>query len=219
MIDAKTRKQRLFRRSRPQVRPFAIQEGAGYSRDMGVLWAAYSAGSFKAPLGMGQSEFVEFVKGWQDGADSISVVDDDNGNFKSGRGPVAIVASRAEGLIQEPVFVFFKWASCRNVLRVMVAYLTMAKSSTKTGLLLVRAGAVDGLFCGRLLLPTGPSALAPLRTARTFHWPRQLASLERLRSWLPAGSPDWIASGGGLGALRGDKLVNGGAELLAGLVF
>ena len=85
--------------------------------------------------------------------------------------------------------------------------------------LLVRAGAVDGLFCGRLLLPTGPAALAPLRTARTFHWPRQLASLERLRSWLPAGSPDWIASGGGLGALRGDKLVNGGAELLAGLVF
>jgi hypothetical protein len=58
-----------------------------------------------------------------------------------------------------------------------------------------------------------------LRTARTFHWPRQLTSLERLRSWLPAGSPDWIASGGGLGALRGDKLVNGGAELLAGLVF
>ena len=85
--------------------------------------------------------------------------------------------------------------------------------------LLVRAGAVDGLFCGRLLLPTGPAALAPLRTARTFHWPRQLASLERLRSWLPAGSPDWIASGGGLGALRGDKLVHGGAELLAGLVF
>ena len=85
--------------------------------------------------------------------------------------------------------------------------------------LLVRAGAVDGLFCGRLLLPTGPAALAPLRTARTVHWPRQLASLERLRSWLPAGSPDWIASGGGLGALRGDKLVNGGAELLAGLVF
>jgi glyoxylase-like metal-dependent hydrolase (beta-lactamase superfamily II) len=84
--------------------------------------------------------------------------------------------------------------------------------------LLVRAGALDGLFCGRLLLPTGPGALAPLRTARTFHWPRQLRSLERLRSWLPAGSPDWIASGGGLGALRGDKLVSGGADLLARLV-
>lgn len=81
----------------------------------------------------------------------------------------------------------------------------------------VRAGALDGLFCGRLLVPTGPAALAPLRTARTFHWPRQLRSLERLRGWLPAGSPAWIASGGALGALRGEKLVIGGAALLADL--
>jgi glyoxylase-like metal-dependent hydrolase (beta-lactamase superfamily II) len=81
----------------------------------------------------------------------------------------------------------------------------------------VHTGALDGLFCGRLLVPTGPSALAPLPTARTFHWGRQLAGVERLRRWLPAGSPAWIASGAGLGALRGDKLVMGGAALLAGL--
>ena len=81
----------------------------------------------------------------------------------------------------------------------------------------VRAGALDGLFCGRLLVPTGPAALAPLPTARTFHWLRQLRSLELLRGWLPAGSPAWIASGGGLGALRGEKLVTGGAALLASL--
>jgi glyoxylase-like metal-dependent hydrolase (beta-lactamase superfamily II) len=81
----------------------------------------------------------------------------------------------------------------------------------------VRTGELDGLFCGRLLVPTGPGALAPLRTMRTFHWPRQLASVARLRAWLPAGSPDWIASGAGLGALRGDKLVSGGAALLAQL--
>lgn len=79
----------------------------------------------------------------------------------------------------------------------------------------VRAGELDGLFCGRLLVPSGPAALAPLRTARTFHWPRQRASVARLRTWLPAGSPDWIASGAGLGALRGAKLVGGGAALLA----
>jgi hypothetical protein len=81
----------------------------------------------------------------------------------------------------------------------------------------VRAGEIDGLFCGRLLVPTGPAALAPLCTARTFHWPRQLASVGRLRAWLPAGSPDWIASGAGLGALRGDKIVGGGAALIAQL--
>ncbi len=75
----------------------------------------------------------------------------------------------------------------------------------------------DGLFCGRLLLPVAPARLAPLRTAACFHWPRQLRSLERLRQWLPAGSPAWIATGGGLGALRGGTLVEGGAALLQAL--
>lgn len=75
----------------------------------------------------------------------------------------------------------------------------------------------DGLFCGRLLVPVAPGALAPLRRRDTFHWPRQLASLERLRAWLPPDSPGWIATGAGLGALRGGRIVEGGAELLAGL--
>jgi len=76
---------------------------------------------------------------------------------------------------------------------------------------------LDGLFCGRLLQPLAPGVLAPLRQRRTFHWRRQLASLERLRAWLPAGSPAWIACGGGLGALRGALLVGDGSGVLAGL--
>jgi len=75
----------------------------------------------------------------------------------------------------------------------------------------------DLLFCGRLLLAVAPASLAPLRTSRTFHWSRQLASIERLKSWLPVGSPAQIACGGGLGALRGQVLVNDGAALLTAL--
>jgi hypothetical protein len=75
----------------------------------------------------------------------------------------------------------------------------------------------DGLFCGRLLVPLAPGRVGPLRRPGTFHWPRQLRSLERLRRWLPAGSPEWIASGAGLGALRGEKLVPAGAAQLAEL--
>jgi glyoxylase-like metal-dependent hydrolase (beta-lactamase superfamily II) len=75
----------------------------------------------------------------------------------------------------------------------------------------------DLLFCGRLLLAVGPGALAPLRTSRSFHWPRQLASIERLKTWLPAGSPAEIACGGGLGALRGEVLVHDGVALLAAI--
>ena len=76
---------------------------------------------------------------------------------------------------------------------------------------------MDGLFCGRLLVPVGPGRLEPLIGRQTFHAPRQLRSVERLRRWLPSGSPQWIASGAGLGSLRGDKLVFGGAAMLAGL--
>jgi glyoxylase-like metal-dependent hydrolase (beta-lactamase superfamily II) len=77
------------------------------------------------------------------------------------------------------------------------------------------AGAVDGLFCGRLLVPVGPGQLAPLPSPRGFHAPRQRRSVARLARWLAPGSPDWIASGAGLGALAGAALVHGGAAQLA----
>jgi hypothetical protein len=63
------------------------------------------------------------------------------------------------------------------------------------------------LFCGRLLSPVAPGQVAPLRTRRSFHWGRWLRSMERLRAWLPADQPHWLASGAGLGALRGEALV------------
>ncbi|MEB3352970.1 MAG: MBL fold metallo-hydrolase [Cyanobacteriota bacterium] len=79
------------------------------------------------------------------------------------------------------------------------------------------APAQEILFCGRLLVPLAPGRLGPLRRRRTFHWPRQLQSLATLRQLLPAESPAWLASGAGLGALRGEVLVGPGAALLAEL--
>lgn len=79
------------------------------------------------------------------------------------------------------------------------------------------AGPQDGLFCGRLLVPVGPGQLAPLPSPRGFHGPRHQRSVEALRRWLPSGSPDWLATGAGLGALRGEALVANGAQLLASM--
>jgi hypothetical protein len=76
------------------------------------------------------------------------------------------------------------------------------------------AGAVDGLFCGRLLVPVAPQTLAPLLSPRGFHGPRQRRSVARLLRWLPPGSPAWIASGAALGGLAGEALVRDGASLL-----
>jgi hypothetical protein len=86
------------------------------------------------------------------------------------------------------------------------------------GASVVHATESDILFCGRLLVPTGVGRAAPLRTSRTFHWPRQLRSLERLGAWLPPGSPAWIASGAALGALRGGRLIENGRDLLEELL-
>ena len=79
------------------------------------------------------------------------------------------------------------------------------------------SGEPDVLFCGRLLSPTGPGAAAPLPTARSFHWGRWQRSLKTLKAWLPQRSPGWIASGAGLGALAGEKLIGPGRPLLDGL--
>ena len=73
------------------------------------------------------------------------------------------------------------------------------------------------LFCGRLLSPLAPGLAAPLRTSRSFHWGRWLRSLEQLKAWLPAEAPTWLASGAGLGALRGDKLVPEGRRVIEAL--
>ena len=75
------------------------------------------------------------------------------------------------------------------------------------GSCVVHAPSAELLFCGRLLTPLAPGRLGPLRHGRTFHWPRQLASLERLRAWLPPEARPALASGAGLGALRGEHLV------------
>jgi glyoxylase-like metal-dependent hydrolase (beta-lactamase superfamily II) len=73
------------------------------------------------------------------------------------------------------------------------------------------------LFCGRLLSPVAPGQAAPLRTRRSFHWRRWLQSLEQLRAWLPAEGGLSLASGAGLGALRGEALIPAARELIAGL--
>lgn len=62
------------------------------------------------------------------------------------------------------------------------------------------------LFCGRLLIPVAFRQLAPLKDRRTFHWPRQLKSLEKLRQWIPSDVRPVLASGAALGLLRGQKI-------------
>ncbi len=59
------------------------------------------------------------------------------------------------------------------------------------------------LFSGRHLLPDTKGELLPLRTAKTFHWFRQLRSIELLRQRFSPESLSYIFPGANTGFLRG----------------
>jgi glyoxylase-like metal-dependent hydrolase (beta-lactamase superfamily II) len=60
------------------------------------------------------------------------------------------------------------------------------------------------LFTGRHLLPDGSGAAVPLRTAKTFHWPRQLRSVAAIWAQFPARLPlSYLCPGANAGLLRG----------------
>jgi glyoxylase-like metal-dependent hydrolase (beta-lactamase superfamily II) len=66
------------------------------------------------------------------------------------------------------------------------------------------AGSSGVLFTGRHLLPNQLGAAVPLRTAKTFHWKRQLRSVEAIWARFPSQDPlAHICPGANTGLLRG----------------
>ncbi|MFM7407217.1 MAG: MBL fold metallo-hydrolase [Cuspidothrix sp.] len=61
----------------------------------------------------------------------------------------------------------------------------------------------DGvLFSGRHLVPNYQGELVPLRTSKTFHWTRQLRSIQSLRDRFTAETLNHICPGSNIGYLR-----------------
>jgi hypothetical protein len=109
-----------------------IGDENGYGRDIGILWAAYKAGSFDMPE-MGQDEFANAVMDYLSGFDSVWVVEDKTKQFAAGRGPVAAVCVAVDGAVIQPKAHVFKWASKKNILRGVVAFLQMIRYSKDVG--------------------------------------------------------------------------------------
>ncbi|MBF2028731.1 MAG: MBL fold metallo-hydrolase [Oscillatoriales cyanobacterium C42_A2020_001] len=70
------------------------------------------------------------------------------------------------------------------------------------------------LFTGRHLLPTPQGTLMPIRTAKTFHWQRQLNSVQKLIDEFTPETLNIICPGANLGFLRGKSAVEQGYEQL-----
>ncbi|MBD2092185.1 MBL fold metallo-hydrolase [Microcoleus sp. FACHB-1515] len=73
------------------------------------------------------------------------------------------------------------------------------------------------LFTGRHLLPTAQADPAPLRSAKTFHWPRQIQSTRRILEAFSPESLAFICPGASSGYLRGKGAIDRAYDRLAQL--
>lgn len=73
------------------------------------------------------------------------------------------------------------------------------------------------LFSSRHLLPKSPETIEPLRTAKTFHWWRQLNSVAKLRDRFSADNLQYILPGANTGYLRGKGYIDNAYQRLAAL--
>ncbi|MGF1491307.1 MAG: MBL fold metallo-hydrolase [Microcoleaceae cyanobacterium] len=64
------------------------------------------------------------------------------------------------------------------------------------------------LFTGRHLLPNLDGQPIPLRTSKTFHWGRQLRSVERIIDRFAPETLHYICPGANTGALRGKRFID-----------
>ncbi len=63
------------------------------------------------------------------------------------------------------------------------------------------------LFSGRHLLPNSSGQPVPLRTSKTFHWPRQLESVKSLIKRFRPETLNYLCPGANTGFLRGRRVI------------
>lgn len=73
------------------------------------------------------------------------------------------------------------------------------------------------LFTGRHLLPNPQGQPMPLRTAKTFHWPRQLQSVQTLIQRFSPETLSFICPGANTGFLRGRRQIDNAYKQLCQL--
>jgi glyoxylase-like metal-dependent hydrolase (beta-lactamase superfamily II) len=73
------------------------------------------------------------------------------------------------------------------------------------------------LFSGRHLVVDSQGNPVPLRTAKTFHWLRQIRNVQKLLDRFDRDTLNWICPGGNIGLLRGKSAIEHAYEKLAQL--
>ena len=128
------KREKLFRKSRPFIRPFDVE------KDMWVLWAAYDLGSFpNIPPKLNPTQFMDMVRKSVKERSGALVIEDDCKYFKQGRGPVCLILLDNYGWQIQPFVDFFFWATPRIKLRSNVAFFQKVRHDSAVGICLVKS--------------------------------------------------------------------------------
>ncbi len=73
------------------------------------------------------------------------------------------------------------------------------------------------LFTGRHLVPNQQGEPVPLRTAKTFHWHRQIKSIKAILEGFSPDTLQYICPGANTGFLRGKRVIDNAYQHLANL--
>lgn len=132
----KEKRDRLFRVNRPHIRPLELLHGDQYGKDLGVLWAAYKLGSFDQRIeeGLEQKDFADLMITIASGYNLGWIIEDKNPKFKNEYGPIGLMLAVYNGWELEPHFEYFQWASKRNILKGVVAFLQMMRYDKTIGI-------------------------------------------------------------------------------------
>jgi hypothetical protein len=123
----KEKRDRLFKRGRPVIRPLVILEDGKPHKDIGFMWASYKKGGFELfPKGMSEAEFLKFIIMFSDEVD-MYIIDDFHKEYGGNMGPLCFISVKTIGQKIEPHSDVFPWATPRNIMRMTVALFQMIR--------------------------------------------------------------------------------------------
>ena len=161
-----------------------------------------------------------------------------NLEFIQARGGISSLVITHRGSIGKSVLEMQKTLNCQVIIQEQESYLlpevevtsfgenvfiaedleliwTCGHSPGSSCLYMAQQGGI--LFTGRHLLPKSQTEVAPLRTAKTFHWGRQLNNVKLLRDRFSVDTLKYILPGANTGYLRGKGYIDNAYERLSAL--
>lgn len=133
-MKPKQKRDRLFKSSRPNVRPLELFDEHNKSKDIAILWAAYKRDSFPSMPELNQDEFAKYILDLASSYNAGWMIEDKNKQYNDGYGAIAFIFAASNGWEIEPHVEVFSWATPRNVLRGAVSYLQMMRYSKDVGI-------------------------------------------------------------------------------------